>query len=356
MVRTRPKAARARSVREFRERAVHLRFPLHALWEVTQRCHLRCRHCYLGGEHEPDELDTLEGKDLLDQMARLGVMFLVITGGEPLLRDDLFDLIDEALSLGFAWKLLTTGTLLDDDRARRLADRHPTGVDISLHGLEETHDALTRVAGSFRAATRAMRMLAGLGVCVRAKMNLTPHGLRDLPALRELCASMGVRLGIAAAMLPPFDGKRVDDGLRVSDRELAGYYAHCETGEPKRFGQHRLFEQDEQLCNAGRSAFAVSPRGDVRACLSLRRVSGNVREQPLREIWESEPMASASRLVAGDRAECRACRDAEFCFYCPGSAEAESGSPLARLPSACRDARVRRGLAQGERQGERAGS
>jgi len=336
---------RAHSVLECRRRAADLRFPLHALWEVTQRCPLRCRHCYLGGEHEPAELDTSEGKDLLGQMAGLGVMFLVITGGEPLLREDLFDLVDEALRLGFAWKILTTGTLLDEKRAQRLADRHPMNVDISLHGLEETHDALTRVPGSFRAATRAMKMLVGLGVRVRAKMNLTPGGLEDLPALRELCADMGVSLSIAAAILPTFGGERVDGSLRVSDGELADYYASCYKSEAGRFGEHRLFEQDELLCNAGRSAFAVSPRGDVRACLSLRRIFGNVRERPLREIWRSEAMAAASRFVAGERPGCRACRDERFCYYCPGSAEAESGHALERSPSACRDARVRHSLA-----------
>ena len=339
---------RARSVLECRRRAGDLRFPLHALWEVTQRCHLRCRHCYLAGEHEPEELGTSEGRDLLEQMARLGVMFLVITGGEPLLREDLFDLIDEALRLGFAWKLLTTGTLLDENRARRLAERDPMNVDISLHGLEETHDALSRVPGSFRAAARAMRMLVGLGVRVRAKMNLTPRGIEDLPAFRELCADMGVTLSIAAAMLPTFDGERVDGSLRVSDGELADYYASCDRAEAVRFGEHRPFEEDELLCNAGRSAFAVSPRGDVRACLSLRRVFGNVRERPLRDIWRSEAMAAASRLVAGERVACRACRDARFCYYCPGSAEAECGRALDRSPSACRDARVRHTLAHGK--------
>ena len=341
--------ARAHSVLECRRRAADLRFPLHALWEVTQRCHLRCRHCYLGGEHEPEELGTSEGKDLLGQMAGLGVMFLVITGGEPLLRGDLFDLVDEALGLGFAWKLLTTGTLVDEEQARRLAERHPMNVDISLHGLEGTHDALTRVPGSFRAATRAMKTLVGLGVRVRAKMNLTPRGLEDLPAFRELCAGMGVSLSIAAAMLPTFGGEQVDGSLRVSDGELAGYYASCYKSEAARFGEHRSFEQDELLCNAGRSAFAVSPRGDVRACLSLRRVFGNVRERPLRDIWRSEAMVTASRLVAGEMVDCRACRDARFCYYCPGSAEAECGHALERSPSACRDARVRHALAQGKR-------
>lgn len=346
---TEAETVRAHSVLDCRRRAADLRFPLHALWEVTQLCPLRCRHCYLACKHEPEELDTSEGRDLLGRMARLGVMFLVITGGEPLLREDLFDLIDEALRLGFAWKLLTTGTLIDEKQARRLAERHPMNVDISLHGLERTHDALTLVPGSFRAATRAMRMLVGLGVRVRAKMNLTPRGIEDLPAFRELCADMGAALSIAAAMLPTFDGERVDGSLRVSDGELADYYASCDKAEAARFGEHRPFEQDELLCNAGRSAFAVSPRGDVRACLSLRRVFGNVRERPLREIWRSEAMAAASRLVAGERVDCRACRDARFCYYCPGSAEAECGHALDRSPSACRDARVRRTLAQAKR-------
>lgn len=334
------------ALRALRERALRRNLPLHALWEVTYSCPLRCRHCYLARDGEQEELTSAEAKELLVQMARLGVMFLALTGGEPLLRDDLFKIIDKARALGFTWRLLTTGTLLDARAERDLADRGPLGVEMSLHGLEQAHDSVTRVPGSFHSAVRAIERLVGLGVRVVVKMSLTPSGLNDLPALRQLCARLGARLNVSTIMLPDVEGSPVKMALRLSDEELAEYSVESESVSPCEFGRHRLPGKGEPLCGAGRSSFCISPCGDVRACAALRASHGNVRDRALREIWKSDSMAEFRRLTAGDRVQCRDCPDAEFCFFCPGQAERETGDPLGAPPSACREARVRRMLAE----------
>lgn len=338
-------------LRALRERTSELGLPLHAVWELTHRCNLRCRHCYLRGKSGDDELDTAEAKDLLGQMARLGVMFVALTGGEPLLRPDLFELVDEARALGFAWKLQTSGTLVDEETARRLAERFPLQVSVSLYGLEATHDSVTSVPGSFRATVGAMNVLAGLGVPVIAKTSLTPQGLPDLPALRALCSGFGVRLYVATIMYPGLDGAPVHRSLKLSEEDLADYFAGVPGKRGDGRGQDFVHEgtpgADEAICNAGRSAFAVSPRGDVRACIFLRQVCGNVRETPLGAIWESEHMIRARRLTFGALSRCRGCGAARFCSFCPGLAEAETGDPLSPPPTACREAWVRQRLWEG---------
>ena len=341
-------------LRALRERASRLEFPLYALWELTQRCDLRCHHCYLKGKPERDELSTAEARSLLAQMARLGVMFVIFTGGEPLLRADFFELAGEARALGFAWKLLTSGTLVDEEAARRIAGLRPFGVSISLYGLEETHDRMTSVPGSFAGAVGAIERLSSLGVPVTAKTCLTPGGLGDVPALRELCARMGVTLSVGTVIHAAFDGTPPRDDLRLSEEELARYHAAAgEAGRaPKRRREHAT---DRAVCNAGRSAFAVSPRGDVRACLLLRRARGNVREALLRDIWTSQAMVEARELVGGMPAGCGGCEAAGFCRFCPGLAELETGSALSPPPSACREARVRQGLWEADACGEDAG-
>ena len=360
-------------LRALRERALRLEFPLFALWELTQRCDLRCRHCYLRGKHEQDELSTAEARSLLAQMARLGVMFVMFTGGEPLLRRDFFELAGEARALGFAWKLLTSGTLVDEKTARRIAGLGPFGVSISLYGLEETHDRMTSVPGSFAGAVGAIERLSSLGVPVTAKTCLTPGGLGDLPALRELCSALGVTLSVGTVIHAAFDGTPPRDDLRLSEEDLARYHAAAgEDGQlasgsapfriaggrlptgraPKGRGEHAT---GRPVCNAGRSLFAVSPRGDVRACLLLRRTCGNVREAPLRDIWTSQAMVEARELVGGMPAGCGGCEAADFCRFCPGLAEMETGSALSPPPSSCREARVRRRLWEAEACGEGAG-
>jgi MoaA/NifB/PqqE/SkfB family radical SAM enzyme len=328
-------------LRRLCERAAELAVPLLAQWEVTQRCNLGCRHCYLRGDAEGGELSTAEAVELFRQMARVGVMFLTFTGGEPLLRPDLFELVDEARSLGFAWKLLTNATLVDDVTARDIAERAPHGVSVSLYGLEDAHDWMTTVPGSFRDTVGAIKRLVGLGVPVVAKMCLTPKGLPDVPALRGLCTAMGVRLYISTNVYPGLAGGPAQDDLKLSDGELADYLAEYRSRLEPVLARKSPPDAGDPICNAGRSAFCVSPRGDVRACLFLRRVCGNCREAPLQDIWHSEPMARARGLTFGARAECGGCEQARFCSFCPGRAEAETGDALSPPPGACREARAR---------------
>lgn len=333
-----------RALCAIRDRAARLNVPISAAWEITRRCPLRCRHCYLAGEREQNELDSAEAKALLASMAHLGVLFLTFTGGEPLLREDLFDIVEEAVTLGFVWRLFTSATALDEECARRIARRPPVAVDISLHGLEETHDAITRVPGSWRCAVAAIERLSGLGVAVNAKMNLTPRGLKDLRAVRERCEDLGARLHVATVMFPDLKGSPVDESLRLDEQRLREYLVGGEGTRQNCFGRHEPLGGDDHVCGAGRSSFSVSSNGEVRACLTLRRSCGNVRTTPLRDIWDSEAMNAFRRLTAGARASCRDCGDAEFCQFCPGLAERETGDPLGAPPSACREARIRHDL------------
>lgn len=331
-------------LRAVRDRAARLNVPAFAVWEVTRRCPLRCRHCYLAGESGDGELDPAEAKALLEAMGRLGVLFITFTGGEPLLRDDFFDIVDEALALGFVWRLLTSAAPLDGERVRRIAGRAPVAVDISLHGLEETHDAMTRVRGSWRAAVDAIEGLTGLGVAVNAKMNLTPWGLKDLSALRDFCDGLGAGLQVATRMFPAYDGTPPAGDLVLTEDQLREYLAGHEEMKRSCFGRHEPLGDDDGVCGAGRSSFSVSFNGDVRACLTLRGSFGNVRATPLRDIWRSAPMDAFRRTTAGSRSDCRDCGDAEFCSFCPGLAERETGNAMGAPPSACREARVRRDL------------
>ncbi|MHC4250253.1 MAG: radical SAM protein [Planctomycetota bacterium] len=327
-------------------RAAHLAIPANATWELTHRCPLECRHCYLDGLREEDELDTEEAKTLLGAMARAGVLFLTLTGGEPLAREDFLEIAAEARRLGFAWRLFTAGTLVDDGMAHALAELRPLAVDISLHGIEEAHDDLTRTPGSFRAAADAAERLAGLGLTVNLKTNLTPRALADLPGLRALAERIGAGHKIVTFLFPPHAGGTHDEGLVLSGREFVDYLVSSERPQPSVSASGERPRPSDPLCGAGRSVFVVSPGGDVRSCLMLKTVFGNVRETDLAEIWRSEGMAELRRTTCAARPRCLDCDDAEFCFPCPGLAEKETGDLLGASPTACREARLRHEFAR----------
>ena len=333
-----------------RRRAAERGIPATATWELTHACPLECRHCYLDGLRGERELDTEEAKALLGSMARSGVLFLTFTGGEPLARGDFFRVAAEARRLGFAWRVLTGGTLVDGGAARELARLRPLAVDISLHGLEETHDWMTRTSGSFRAATGAAERLAGLGLTVNIKTSLTPRGLADLPGVAAFARRIGAGHKTSALVFPPHAtwgaARPPVDELILSDEEFSGHVAALERLEPSGFGRAARPGPADPLCAAGRSSFAVSPGGDVRACLMLREVFGNVREADVAEVWRSGGLAAWRRTTSEARRACRDCDDAEFCFPCPGLAEGETGDPLAPAPTSCREARLRHALAR----------
>jgi len=329
-----------------RRSALKLGVPIFAAWEATYRCPLSCRHCYLGREPARNvrELTLAESGEMLRQMARMGVLFLTITGGEPLLRDDFFEIVDEARRLRFSWRLYTSATLIDGERARLIAKRKPLAVDVSLHGLEDTHDWMTRVPGSFRKATAAIRVLASLGVTVNVKMNLTPRGMADLSGLRRLCEDLGATQKTWTALYPERDGRPVARELVLSEDQLRECYAELDRDRPGCYGRAGAPGPEDALCGAGRNSLAVSPGGDVRACMGLGESCGNVRESSLEDIWLSPEMAAYRKITAGDRPGCRDCEDAEFCFFCMQLAEKETADPLGAPPTACREATIRREL------------
>jgi radical SAM protein with 4Fe4S-binding SPASM domain len=338
-----------------RERAFRTAFPLHAIWEVTYRCPWSCRHCLLNGRADSHrsmgrgaspELDTRGSLRALEEMARLGVLFVLFTGGEPLERPDFFELVDEARRLGFAWKLYTCGAHVDERRADMIAERAPLGVGVSLHGLARAHEALTRTPGSFDKALGAIERLARREVPVTAKMSVTPDGLRDLAELRHALGEHGVELRASGRMYPDAAGRPVSGDMLLSTPELAECLSLCEMELPMPDASE-VADPESPVCGAGRVAVALSPTGDVRPCNALREVAGNIRNSALSELWESPAMRRARSWTNADRSGCRDCGDAAYCFFCPGLAEAETGDPLAPSPTLCREARARRALREG---------
>lgn len=161
-----------------------------ASWETTYRCNEECLHCYNPGasrDHSvkarrgTQELKASEWLPMLQQLAEIGVFRLSLTGGETLLRTDLFDILREAKALGFSINLLTNGLLIDEEMATQLAELWLHRIELSLYSLApETHDAITGVEGSQQLTVRAARLLKERGAQVMLKMVLTKNTLGEV--------------------------------------------------------------------------------------------------------------------------------------------------------------------------------
>jgi heme d1 biosynthesis radical SAM protein NirJ len=158
------------------------------IWNLVRRCNLCCEHCYsISADIDfPGELTTEQVYRTMDDLRRFGVPVLILSGGEPLLRPDLFDIAARAKSQGFYVGLSTNGTLIDDATARRIAATGFDYVGISLDGTEATHDRFRRMQGGYRAALGGMRRCRDLGIKVGLRFTLTERNAPELPAMLEL--------------------------------------------------------------------------------------------------------------------------------------------------------------------------
>jgi radical SAM protein with 4Fe4S-binding SPASM domain len=295
--------------------------PARALWEITARCDLRCDHCLIdGGPAQADELSTDEALGLVDQLAQLGVGAVSLTGGEPLLRPDWEPIARRIRERGMILRLSSNGHLLAD---RTLASLVGLGCELytlSLDGLEATHDRVRhgpRGEGgrsSFRRVVAALERLRGTPIRTEAITSVGRHNLRELSAIHDLLKRLGVsmwmlqlahRTGRMAQPGPAQDAVgpltedelleveafivavSADPALQPIAHNSVGYMSRAEPvlRSSGRKGPARFWTG----CACGKASVGIAPDGGVKGCanqIGAPFVVGNVREEPLRAIWE----------------------------------------------------------------------
>ncbi len=158
------------------------------IWNLIRRCNLTCKHCYsISADKDfAGELSTNEAIDVMADLRAFGVPVLILSGGEPLLRPDIFELAAHAKKLGFYIALSTNGTLIDDSNIGPIAAAGFDYVGISLDGLRETHDKFRRKQGAFDASLAGLKLCSANGIKVGVRFTLTQDNAQDLPALLQL--------------------------------------------------------------------------------------------------------------------------------------------------------------------------
>ena len=326
---------------EVMRRAAANLVPLQACLELTYRCNLRCKHCYIDlplRQQASGELSLREWCDVLDQLLEAGTLSLLLTGGEIFTRPDFFEIAFEAKRRKFLLWLATNGTLVDSDVATTVKALRPYWVAISLYGATaETHEAVTTQTGSFEATVGAIRLLREQGLRVTIQALLMDSNVREAAAITDLAASLCVGVHIGYQLVPT-------KGCALSPQQYEATFKQIEAYLPS----ERLLEgfpaDGPRTCKAGTGVCAISPVGDVFPCLLMPLKVGSVREQTFEELWRTHPSEELRYLRSirkEDLTECRDCEIASFCNRCPGVALGETGSLTDRPPSACHHAAIR---------------
>jgi radical SAM protein with 4Fe4S-binding SPASM domain len=311
---------------ELQTRALALGVPLNAHLDVTYRCNERCVHCYLDHD-DHGEMTLAEIKDLLDQLADAGVLFLTLSGGEVLMRMDFFDILTYARQLQFCVKIKTNGFMIREKEADRLRDLGVQEVRISIYSHRaEIHDAITKLPGSLRRSVTAIRMLKARGVSVAIGNVLMRQNLNDYGGVKRLADELGVPVITDPTITPKMNGDRSILQFGIRDTHLnqvlhdAGVIENVDEfcAVPNAVDDSAL---DSLPCSAGHTYCYISPYGDVYPCVQFPLPCGNVRKEKFLGIWRNSTQLNDVRSIrTRDLPTCSSCAHAGTCTRCPGLA------------------------------------
>ncbi len=321
--------------------------PLSALVEITHACNVDCEHCYL--DLVPDKklgaLSTDEWKRILKQLKDAGTLYLTLSGGEILVRRDWFEIASYARSLGFALKLYTNGTLIDDDAADKMASLRLLQVEISLlGGIAATHDAIARRRGAFDKTIAGAKRLRARGVKVVLKCVAMDKNAEEIGAIEAIASELGCHFQLDITITPKNNGSLAPKLLAPSEDALLRAAHRIEelvsAGSPPMSCGTREARREEKLtespCAAGRRTCHIGPKGDLYPCTQWVEPVGSLREASFTELWsQSAELARIRATRVGDFPVCSRCELLSVCNPCMALALLERGVPDGPSPSKC---------------------
>jgi len=330
------------------ERALQDRIPLTGSMEITSRCNLDCAHCYIShtGEIQPD-LSLTEIRSIVDQLADEGCLWLLITGGEPLLRPDFREIYTHVKKRGIIPLLFTNGSLITDDIADLLASIPPYSVEVSIYGsTEETFEAVTRVPGSFRRCKDGIDRLLKRGIKLHLKTMAMTLNVDEIPAMKTLSAELGVPFRFDTMLNYTLNGDRGPAqyrltpestfGLDEQDRGRMGVWHDLVENFPGKVQfPDRIFQ-----CGAGLYTFHIDCTGQLSVCMMYREKSFDLRKGTFSEGWRLYLPDVITREWSRDVA-CSTCALKSMCGQCPGWGYLEHGDPEEPVEYLCKVAHMR---------------
>jgi radical SAM protein with 4Fe4S-binding SPASM domain len=315
-----------------------LNIPLQVALELTYRCNIHCTHCYVDIT-ETDELPFEELKAVLNQLKAAGTIFLLLTGGEIMMRSDFLDIANYARRNGFFIALLTNCTLVTPAIARAVAELNLFALGTSLYGATaSTHESVTGVPSSFNRTMEGIRLLVNNGVVPTVQITVMKSNMAELTQIEKLVHSLGAIPHINPGLSPSKSGADFPLQYEAGIEELLNCGWQPDTPSPIEKEGHQL------LCQAGRGICSISPHGDVFPCIMFPLKLGNLRVSSFDSIWRLEPCAELRYLRSMRRSDLHACNECElmaYCQRCTGCAYLESGRMDGPSRSACQQAQRR---------------
>ena len=330
-------------------------------WEVTRTCNLACIHCRAAALDRPyeNELTTAECFRLLDEIQTFASPIIILTGGEPLLRPDIFEIAAYGNQKGFRMTMAVNGTILSADKTRRMQDAGIQRISISLDGATAaSHDAFRQVPGAFEGALRGVQYAREAGLDFQINTTITQQNLHELPAIQELTIALGAVAHHIFLLVPMGRGKDLtEQGINAEQYEetlhwfyeqrdrtplqlkatCAPHYYRILRQRARSEGREvsfKTFGLDAMTrgCLGGVGFAFISHVGQVQPCGYLELNCGNIREQSFREIWENSTIFRDLRDFGKYRGKGGGCEYVKVCVGWRARAYESTGDYLAEEP------------------------
>jgi radical SAM protein len=349
--------------------------PFLAIWEITQSCDLACKHCRAAAQPlaHPDELTNAEGKALIDQISQMGVPIFVLTGGDPMKRADLFELIRYAADKGVQVAITPSATpLLTRDAIFKLKEAGLVRLGISLDGsTAEINDTFRGLPGAYARTIQAIEWANEAGIPIQVHTTISRHNAADLDNLCALFERLAIVMWNVFFLVPVGRGQLADllsgeefeqvfskiyelslrVNFQIKTTEAMHYRRYLlqhnleerrighghpgtayEPGAPTADAQSRTASWTTRRVNDGKGFLFISHTGNVYPSGFLPIHAGNIRETPLSEIYRNAPIFKSLRDTSKLLGKCGACEYKEICGGSRARAYALTGDPLAAEP------------------------
>jgi len=336
--------------------------PRLVFWETTAACNLKCIHCRASAVdfQSPDDLTTDESFALLDSIASLAKPVVVLSGGEPLVRKDIFDIASHGVLLGLRMALATNGTLLTSDAARRITLSGIQRISVSIDGASAiSHDRFRRQEGAFESALTGIKHIKAEKIPFQINTSVTRQNLSEIPDILGLAVELGAVALHIFLLVPTGCGKEIADEEMITPAQYeevlnwlydrskdspinlkatcAPHYFRIMRQRAAREGikitpETHGFEAMTKGCLAGTGVCFVSHKGDVYPCGYLPAFAGNIRKAPFPEIWKGSEVFKSLRDESLLTGKCGPCEFKSVCGGCRARAYAETGNYLAEEP------------------------
>jgi radical SAM protein with 4Fe4S-binding SPASM domain len=314
--------------------------PITAVWEITMGCNMRCKHCGSSCENAlPGELTTEEALGLCDDLGKLGFQWITLSGGEPTIRKDWYLIAKRLNENGIIPNVITNGWLLDEKILDQAVTAGVNTIAISLDGLKETHDYI-RKSGSFDRIMTALDLMQRKGGVFYSVITTINHiNIHELKAMKEILAPKGVRgwqlqIGLPMGNMARY-GELIakpehvdliidfayetmkDDTIEVQLADCIGYFNLKEQEVRKKSSRGDGYAWGG--CGAGKYNLGILHNGDILGCTSVRDrsfIEGNIRETPIKEIWENPDNFSWNRNLTKSQLGgfCSKCKYGQQCL------------------------------------------